>query len=67
MPHPYLMDPQEAVRRILGAVRQRRAFFAFPGPAVRRVRLVRWLPAGLSDWLVRRMMAAFAGKEAEAK
>jgi NAD(P)-dependent dehydrogenase (short-subunit alcohol dehydrogenase family) len=67
VPHPYLMDPREAVRRILGAVRQRRAFFAFPGPAVRRVRLVRWLPAGLSDWLVRRMMATFARKEGEAK
>ncbi len=67
VPHPYLMDPREAVQRILGAVRQRRAFFAFPGPAVRRVRLLRCLPAGLSDWLVRRMMAAFAKKDSAAK
>jgi NAD(P)-dependent dehydrogenase (short-subunit alcohol dehydrogenase family) len=66
VPHPFLMDPQEAVNRILGAVRQRRAFFAFPRPSLRRVRLLRWLPAGASDWLVRRMMAAFARKEGEA-
>ena len=66
VPHPFLMDPQEAVRRILDAVRRRRKFLAFPRPSVRRVRLLRWLPAGASDWLVRRMMAAFARKEGEA-
>ena len=56
-----------AVGHILGAVRLRRAFFAFPGPSVRRVRLLRWLPAGASDWLVRRMMADFARKQAKAE
>ena len=67
VPHPFLMEPQHAVRRILDAVRRRRTFFAFPRPTVRRVRLLRWLPAGASDWLVRQMMAAFAKKDAEAK
>jgi NAD(P)-dependent dehydrogenase (short-subunit alcohol dehydrogenase family) len=67
VPHPFLMDPQDAVRHILGAVRRRRAFFAFPAPTVRRVRLLRWLPARPSDWLVRRMMAAFVPKEAKAE
>jgi NAD(P)-dependent dehydrogenase (short-subunit alcohol dehydrogenase family) len=67
VPHPFLMDPEVAVRRLLGAVRRRRPFFAFPAPSLRRVRLLRWLPVGASDWLVRRMMAAFARKEAEAK
>jgi NAD(P)-dependent dehydrogenase (short-subunit alcohol dehydrogenase family) len=67
VPHPYMMDPKDAVRRILGAVRERRTFFAFPGPAMRRVRLLRWLPSGASDWLVRRMMATFARKEDKAK
>jgi NAD(P)-dependent dehydrogenase (short-subunit alcohol dehydrogenase family) len=62
VPHPFLMDPEEAVRRILDAVRRRRPYFAFPAPTLRRVRLLRWLPAGTSDWLVRRMMAAFAKK-----
>jgi len=67
VPHPFLMDPREAVNRILDAVRRRRTYFAFPGPTVRRVRLLRWLPARMSDWLVRRMMAAFADKEDKAK
>ncbi|HEX5271879.1 MAG TPA: SDR family NAD(P)-dependent oxidoreductase [Gemmataceae bacterium] len=67
VPHPFLMDPREAVRRILGAVRERRAFFAFPGTTARRVRLLRWLPAGASDWLVRKMMATYARKDDEAK
>jgi len=63
VPHIFLMEPAYAVRRILDAVRQRKAFFAFPGPTVRRARLLRWLPSGPSDWLVRRMMAAFAKKQ----
>ncbi len=63
VPHIFLMEPDLAVRRILDAVRRRKAYFAFPGPTVRRARLLRWLPAGASDWLVRRMMAAFAKKE----
>ncbi len=67
VPHPFLMDPQVAVGRILDAVRRRQPFFAFPAPSVRRVRLLRWLPVGASDWLVRRMMAAFAGQQAQAK
>jgi NAD(P)-dependent dehydrogenase (short-subunit alcohol dehydrogenase family) len=67
VPHLFLMDPVEAVNRILGAVRQEKVFFAFPAPTVRRVRLLRWLPAGMSDWLIRRMMAAAADKEARAK
>jgi NAD(P)-dependent dehydrogenase (short-subunit alcohol dehydrogenase family) len=67
VPHPYLMDPQAAVGHILGAVRRRCPFFAFPGPSVRRVRLLRWLPAGASDWLVRRLMAGFARKEGTAE
>jgi len=63
VPHPFLMEPQYAVRRILDAVRRRQPFLAFPGPSLRRVRLLRWLPVEASDWLVRRMMAAFARKE----
>ncbi len=66
VPHPFMMDPKDAVRRILGAVRERRTYFAFPGKTVRRLRLLRWLPAGASDWLVRKMMARFAGKEGQA-
>jgi NAD(P)-dependent dehydrogenase (short-subunit alcohol dehydrogenase family) len=66
VPHPFLMEPGYAAGRILDAVRRRRPFIAFPGPSVRRVRALRWLPVGLSDWLVRRMMARFARQEAKA-
>jgi NAD(P)-dependent dehydrogenase (short-subunit alcohol dehydrogenase family) len=65
VPHPFLMEPDYAARKIVEALRRRRPFFAFPGATCRRVRLLRWLPAGASDWLVRRMMAAFAGKDAK--
>jgi NAD(P)-dependent dehydrogenase (short-subunit alcohol dehydrogenase family) len=67
VPHIFLMEPEYAVRRILDAVRQRRKYFAFPAPTLRRARLLRWLPAAASDWAVRRMMAAFASKEAGAQ
>jgi short-subunit dehydrogenase len=63
VPHLFMMEPDEAVRRILAAVRRRRPFLAFPGPSVRRVRLLRWLPAGPSDWLIGRMMAALVGRK----
>jgi NAD(P)-dependent dehydrogenase (short-subunit alcohol dehydrogenase family) len=67
VPHPFLMDPDAAVGRILGAVRRRKTYFAFPRPSLRRMRLLRWLPPGPSDWLVRRLMAAFARKQAGAE
>jgi NAD(P)-dependent dehydrogenase (short-subunit alcohol dehydrogenase family) len=65
VPHPFLMDPDHAARLIVEALRRRKPFFAFPGPSRRRVRLLKWLPERASDWLVRRMMAAFAKKEKE--
>ena len=65
VPHPFLMEPDYAARRIIEALRRRRPFFAFPRATLRRVRLLRWLPPGPSDWLVRRMMAAFRKKQAK--
>jgi NAD(P)-dependent dehydrogenase (short-subunit alcohol dehydrogenase family) len=65
VPHPFLMEPEYAARRIVEALRRRRPFVAFPAASRRRVRLLRWLPAGASDWLVRRMMARFANKDAK--
>src|SRR5438552_1067517 len=55
-PMPHLMDVADAARRILRAVRRRRPFFAFPAGSVRRVRLLKWLPCGASDWLVGSMV-----------
>jgi NAD(P)-dependent dehydrogenase (short-subunit alcohol dehydrogenase family) len=54
----YLMEVDDAARRIVEAIRRRRAFFAFPRPMVRRVCLLRWLPCGLSDWLAARALCA---------
>jgi short-subunit dehydrogenase len=54
MPMPNLMEVADAARRIVEALRRRRPFIAFPTAAARQVRLLRWLPSGLSDWLVQR-------------
>jgi short-subunit dehydrogenase len=54
-----LMEVSEASRRILDTVRKKRQYYAFPWVMVRRVRLLRWLPASWSDWLIRRMMRGY--------
>ena len=56
VPMEGILEVDEAVRRILGAVRRRAAFYAFPGASVRRLRLIRWLPTRAGDWLVARML-----------
>jgi NAD(P)-dependent dehydrogenase (short-subunit alcohol dehydrogenase family) len=53
---PHLMEVDFAARRIVEAIRKRRPFFAFPPPVVRRLRLLRWLPCRLSDWLINRLV-----------
>jgi NAD(P)-dependent dehydrogenase (short-subunit alcohol dehydrogenase family) len=59
VPQPFMMDVEYAAQRIADAIHRNREFLAFPGPSVRRVRLLKWLPSRLSDWLlvqtVRRM------------
>jgi NAD(P)-dependent dehydrogenase (short-subunit alcohol dehydrogenase family) len=54
VPQPYMMDVDYAARRIVEAIRQRRRRLVFPPHAAWQVRLLRWLPAGISDWLIRR-------------
>jgi short-subunit dehydrogenase len=49
-----MMEVEEAARRMIAAIRARKSFVAFPSPLVWQVRLVRFLPHGLSDWLARR-------------
>jgi NAD(P)-dependent dehydrogenase (short-subunit alcohol dehydrogenase family) len=63
VPHVYLMEVGDAARRIVEAVRRRRAFVAFPFPSAWRVRLLRWLPCGASDWLIGRMVQGMARPE----
>jgi len=57
---PDLMDVEEAARQIQNAIRRRVPFYAFPRSAAWRVRLLRWLPSGPSDWLIRRMLDRMA-------
>jgi NAD(P)-dependent dehydrogenase (short-subunit alcohol dehydrogenase family) len=61
MPMPNLMEADVAARTILEAVRRRRTFVAFPPASAREVRLLRWLPAGLSDWLLERKARKILG------
>jgi NAD(P)-dependent dehydrogenase (short-subunit alcohol dehydrogenase family) len=54
LPISSLMDVDYAARRILDVVRKRKAFSAFPAKTLWRVRLLRWLPCTLSDWMTSR-------------
>ena len=46
-----MMDVGEAARQIVAALRARRRFVAFPPANVRQVRLLRYLPLAVSDWM----------------
>jgi NAD(P)-dependent dehydrogenase (short-subunit alcohol dehydrogenase family) len=54
---PNMLEVEEAVRRMLAGIRRRRPLVTFPRSDAFRVRLLRWLPCRLSDWLVRRLAA----------
>jgi NAD(P)-dependent dehydrogenase (short-subunit alcohol dehydrogenase family) len=62
VPKPNLMEPDYAARRIVAAIRRGQPFLAFPGRSLRRVRLLRWLPCGLSDWLINRLLRSLTAK-----
>ena len=53
---PRMMEVGEAVHRILGAVRRRQSFLAFPTGSAWQVRLLRYLPGGVSDWMTYRYL-----------
>jgi NAD(P)-dependent dehydrogenase (short-subunit alcohol dehydrogenase family) len=61
-PMDELMEPEEAVRQMLEAVRRCKPFYAFPRRTARRVRIVGMLPAKWSDWLIYRMLRALKKK-----
>jgi NAD(P)-dependent dehydrogenase (short-subunit alcohol dehydrogenase family) len=62
VPQPYIMNVDYAAERIADAIRRKQEFFAFPGPGVRRVRLLKWLPSRLSDWLLVKTVQRTTGK-----
>jgi short-subunit dehydrogenase len=60
VPAGQMLEAADAARRTVRAIRRRVPFYAFPARAAWQVRLVRWLPSRLSDWLVARMMRDLA-------
>lgn len=56
LPDRALLSVEQAGTTILEAIRREKAFVAFPTPLVWRVRLLRYLPRPLSDWLAKREM-----------
>jgi NAD(P)-dependent dehydrogenase (short-subunit alcohol dehydrogenase family) len=53
LPNTDMMDVGEAVRRIVAALRARKAFVAFPAGTTWKVRLLRHTPCPVSDWMTR--------------
>lgn len=52
---PDMMEADAAAKLIVGAIRRRKTFFAFPRSLAWRLRLLRWLPSSVSDWLISKM------------
>jgi NAD(P)-dependent dehydrogenase (short-subunit alcohol dehydrogenase family) len=57
LPHRELMDVESAAEVILEAIRRRAPFIAFPPRLVWQLRLLRYLPRPISDWLAHKQMA----------
>ena len=62
LPSVRMMEVDEAVRPMLRAIRERRPFLAFPPGDAWRVRLLRYLPRAVSDWLTHRLLLQFTRK-----
>lgn len=60
VPHTAMMPVEVAARKIVNAIRRRRAFYAFPSSTRWSVRLLRYLPTGIGDWLARRAVGRLA-------
>jgi NAD(P)-dependent dehydrogenase (short-subunit alcohol dehydrogenase family) len=60
LPPAQAMEVGEAVRRMLHAVAARRPFLAFPAGNVWKVRLLRYLPRPLGDWLAHQRLVRAA-------
>lgn len=65
IPPSELMEPDEAARRILNAIRQCKAFEVFPRRAAWQARLLTCLPRRLSDRIVARLMEKYGSKESD--
>ncbi len=52
-----MLEPEEAARYILRAIRRRRAYYCFPWAIGLGVRSLKWLPPRLYDWAMSRAAA----------
>ena len=52
---PFLLEADEAARRIVGALRRRRKVYNFPWQMALLMKVTRWLP----DWVVARHMMEY--------
>jgi NAD(P)-dependent dehydrogenase (short-subunit alcohol dehydrogenase family) len=55
-PKPYMMSVEEASRRIVRAIVRRQRFCAFPGRTLMLVRMLRWSPTAVGDWMLRTIL-----------
>ncbi|MCS6977143.1 MAG: SDR family NAD(P)-dependent oxidoreductase [Gemmatales bacterium] len=55
-PKPNMMSVEEATRRIVRAIEHRQPFSAFPFSTLSLVRLLRWTPTPIGDWLIRTIL-----------
>lgn len=56
LPGIRMLEVEDAARRILTALHRRRAFVAFPAGNVWQLRLLRYLPLPVADWLAYQIM-----------
>ncbi len=64
IPMPGLVEVEDAARRIIEAIRRRRAFYAFPLSLALLLGLGRWLPCGISDWMIARYLRRVGQQQA---
>jgi NAD(P)-dependent dehydrogenase (short-subunit alcohol dehydrogenase family) len=56
------LEVEAAVSLMVEAIRRKRPYLAFPAGAVWQMRLLRYLPRPLSDWMTGRLLRGFRGK-----
>jgi NAD(P)-dependent dehydrogenase (short-subunit alcohol dehydrogenase family) len=55
-PKPKMLTVEDAARRIVKAIQGRRRYNAFPFETLAMVRLLRWLPTSVGDWMVKHLL-----------
>lgn len=63
VPQPHRLEVDDAANRILTAIRKKKAFVAFPGPSVRRLRFLALLPSTWSDWFLFRVLRSLGDRK----